>query len=438
MRLKTRFFFAFAVILSLSASFTVAIAQDAAVTKDTIIARLKALPGVSEVERLESQTFDNKYLLYVEQPVDHKKPAAGTFKQRVYLMNVSFDRPMVMVTEGYGAAGAGNPRYRGDEVSRLLNANLVVVEHRYFLESTPKNKDWQYLTAENSANDHHKVRVLLGELYKGKWIATGVSKGGQTALIYRAFFPDDVDITVPYVAPLCRGKEDGRHEIFLSDLVGTADNRLLLENFQKELLNRRVELQPKFDSLCNARNYKFNLPTDEIYDYSVLEFPFAFWQRGYPITGVPAPNSPVDQVFKYFMTVSSPDYFVNESTTTPFFVQAGRELGYYGYATKPFKSLLKIKSAKGYLDKLVVPKDGQFKFDKKLYNKLKNFVATTDKNMLFIYGEYDPWSSVMVEDPKNNNVIVLVQPKGSHSARISSMPEEMKEKAIALLTKWLN
>ena len=417
--------------------FFAAPAFAAVTSQDTIIARLQALPGVSGIEKLQSQAFDDKYLLYVEQPIDHKNPAAGTFKQRVFLMNISFDRPMVMVTEGYGAAGAGNPRYR-DEVSRLLNTNQIVVEHRYFLESTPKDKDWQYLTAENSANDHHRIRELFAQFYKGTWIATGISKGGQTALIYRAFFPDDVDITIPYVAPLCRGKEDGRHEIFLSKIVGNAQERLLLENFQKELLSRRAELQPKFDSLCTAKKYTFNLPTDEIYDYSVLEFPFAFWQWGSPISEVPAPGSPVNQVFEYFMKISSPDYFVNETSTTPFFVQAGRELGYYGYATKPFKSLLKIKSSKGYLDKLVVPQGGQFKFDKRLYDKLRKFVATTDKKMLFIYGEYDPWSSVMVTEPKNSNVIVLVQPKGSHRTRISTLPEDMKEGAISLLTGWIS
>ena len=411
-------------------------ASAAVASQDTIITRLQALPGVSGVQKLESETFDNKYLLYIEQPIDHKNPAMGTFKQRIFLMNLSFDRPMVMVTEGYGAGGAANPRYR-EEISRLLNTNILVVEHRYFLESTPDEKDWRYLTAENSANDHHRIRGLFGELYKGPWIATGISKGGQTAFIYRAFFPDDVDITVPYVAPLCRGEEDGRHEIFLSKIVGSTQERLILENFQKELLSRRAELQPKFDSLCTARKYTFNLPTDQIYDYSVLELPFAFWQWGSPISEVPSPGSPAKQVFEYFMKISSPDYFVNETPTTPFFVQAGWELGYYGYATKPFKPLLKIKSSKGYMDKLVVPIEGQFKFDKRLYNKLRKFVATTDKNMLFIYGEYDPWSSVMVKNPENNNVIVLVQPKGSHRTRISTLPEDMREKVISLLNRWV-
>ena len=431
MRLKIRFLSIVTVVAFLFVS------QSVSAFQDTIITRLQSLPGVSGVERVRSETFNDKYVLYVEQPLDHKNPASGTFKQRVYVMNVSFDHPTVLVTEGYAASGAGNPRYR-EEISRLFNTNLIFAEHRYFGESVPENKDWKYLTAENSANDHHKIRELFGNIYKGKWIATGISKGGQTALIYRAFFPEDVDITVPYVAPLCRGKEDGRHEIFLSDIVGTPEERLTLENFQKELLSRRVELQPKFDSLCAAKMYTFNLPTEHIYDYSVLEFPFAFWQWGSPLSEIPATGSSADAVFKYFMKISSPDYFVNETPTTPFFVQAGRELGYYGYATKPFKGLLKIKSSKGYMNKLVVPKAGQFKFDSKLYKKLKDFVATTDNKMLFIYGEIDPWSAVMVDDPNNENVVVLVQPNGSHRTRISTLPDDMKERAMNLLKKWLS
>lgn len=169
--------------------------------RDTLISRIEAIPGVSGVKRLESPNFNDKYVLYFQQPLDHKNPSAGSFTQRVYLMNVSFSRPTVIVTEGYGAAYASNPRYR-DELSRLFETNIVFVEHRYFLESTPKPLEWKYLTAENSAYDLHKIKKAFEQFYKGKWIATGVSKGGQTALIYRAFFPDDVDITVPYVAPL--------------------------------------------------------------------------------------------------------------------------------------------------------------------------------------------------------------------------------------------
>jgi hypothetical protein len=417
----------------LCVSFNTILAQE----KDTLMHKIASLPGISNVERLRTDEFKDKYVLRIEQPLDHNNPAVGSFKQRVFVMNIGPDKPVVIVTEGYGAAYAAMPRYR-EELSKILDANVIFVEHRYFLESTPDPVIWKYLTAENSANDLHHVTMLFKNLYKGKWIATGISKGGQTALIYRAFFPNDVDITVPYVAPLCKSREDGRHEPFISHFAGTQEQRERILDFQKRVLQKRAVLQPKFDSLCAVKAYHFNLPLPNIYDYSVLEFSFSFWQWGSPVNEIPGAQSSDNDIFKYWMKISSPDYFVNDSPTAAFFVQAARELGYYGYDTKPFKGLLTIKSAKGYLTRIFLPKGSEFKFDNTLYKKLKKFVATTDKKMMFIYGQYDPWSAVKVDEPKHDNVVVLVQPNGSHKSRISNMPEDIRNRAITILKKWLS
>lgn len=403
---------------------------------DSLMARIEKLPSVKDVKRLASKDFKDKYVLYIEQPVSHKDPSLGKFRQRVFVMHAGLDRPTVLVTEGYGASYAGNPNYR-EEISRLFNTNIIFVEHRYFLESTPENKDWKYLTAENSAFDLHNVTMIFREVYKKKWIATGISKGGQTALLYRAFFPDDVHITVPYVAPLCKGVEDGRHEPFIANFAGTPDQRAKILAFQREVLKRRATLQPMFESFCNEKRYEFNLPLEEIYDYSVLEFSFALWQWGSNTDEIPALDADDKMIFAYWMKISSPDYFVKESPTTSFFIQAAKELGYYGYDTKPFEGLLKIKSSKGYLAKLFLPQDQKFKFSKKLSKKLEKFVATTTSKMIFIYGEYDPWSAVMVNEPKSSNIVVVTDPAGSHRARISTLPEESRQRVVSLLERWL-
>ena len=403
---------------------------------DSLMARIEKLPSVKDVKRLASKDFKDKYVLYIEQPVSHKDPSLGKFRQRVFVMHAGLDRPTVLVTEGYGASYAGNPNYR-EEISRLFNTNIIFVEHRYFLESTPENKDWKYLTAENSAFDLHNVTMIFREVYKKKWIATGISKGGQTALLYRAFFPDDVHITVPYVAPLCKGVEDGRHEPFIANFAGTPDQRAKILAFQREVLKRRATLQPMFDSFCNEKRYEFNLPLEEIYDYSVLEFSFALWQWGSNTDEIPALDADDKMIFAYWMKISSPDYFVKESPTTSFFIQAAKELGYYGYDTKPFEGLLKIKNSKGYLAKLFLPQDQKFKFSKKLSKKLEKFVATTTSKMIFIYGEYDPWSAVMVNEPKSSNIVVVTDPAGSHRARISTLPEESRQRVVSLLERWL-
>lgn len=405
------------------------------VESDTLLNHLLKLQGVVGIEKLESSRFNQKYQLLIEQPLDWNNPEGEKFSQRVFLMNVDFSLPTVLVTEGYGAAYAKHPKYR-EELSTLFNTNLVVVEHRFFLESTPSKLEWRYLTAENSANDLHRVKSILSTLYQQKWIATGISKGGQTALLYTAFYPNDVDIAIPYVAPLCRGRSDGRHEPFLKR-IGTRKERAILTKFQKRVLSMRGELAPKFDSLCRANNYLFSLPTEQIYDYSVLEFPFAFWQWGSDISKIPTDSASIDQIFKYWMSISSPDYFVKESLYTPFFVQAHKELGYYGYDTKPFKPLLKIKSAEGYLTTLFIPKEAEAKFDRSLYKKLRGFVKSTPNKMLFIYGEYDPWSAVRVNEPKSGNVVVVIDPKGSHRARISTLPKELKKEVVETIEQWL-
>lgn len=361
----------------------------------------------------------------------------GSFRQRVIVSHVGFDRPTVIVTEGYGAAYALNPKYR-EELSELLDANMIFVEYRYFLESTPEPKDWQYLTAENSADDLHAVRNAFKSIYPGKWIATGISKGGQTTLLYRTFYPDDVDISVPYVAPLCYGVEDGRHEPFLRK-VSTPEDRKRIEDFQLEVLKRKAALLPRFEKYCDEKGLKFHTPVEEIYDYCVLEYSFALWQWGTPVSSIPATTASDDEIFAHLLDISNPDYFIADSPTASFFVQAARELGYYGYDTKPFKKYLSIQSSKGYLHRLMLPEElKDMPFDKTLSKKITKFLKENDPKMIFIYGQNDPWTAAGVTWLKGKkNIHVFVEPGGSHRARIGTLPDVQKQEAISLINKWL-
>lgn len=399
--------------------------------------RLSEINEISKIEKLESTEFSEKYLTYFTQKTDHQHDSASTFQQRVVVFHAGFDRPTVIVTEGYGGIYALRPGYR-EEISKLFNTNIVFVEHRYFLESTPQQCDWQYLTAKNSAEDVHAIFTALKKIYPQKWISTGISKGGQTTLIYRTFFPDDVDISVPYVAPLCYAVEDGRHEPFLKN-VSTAENRNKVENFQLEVLKRRAKLMPAFEKLCSEKNYKFTVPLCEIYDFCVLEYSFAFWQWGTDVSEIPSSNAADDEIFNHFMKISNPSYF-GETRNISFFVQAARELGYYGYDIEPFKELLKIKSSKNYLHRLFLPEDMKtMAFDTALSRNIVDFLENNDPKMIFIYGEVDPWTAAGVTwlGSEKQNVKLFVQPNGSHRTRISTLPEEMKNEAIATLKKWL-
>ena len=400
--------------------------------------RLAALPGVSGIEQLESDHYPEKYLIRVTQPVDPKNPAAGSFTQRVIIGHVGYDRPTILVTEGYGAAYALNARYQ-EELTQLLDANLVFVEYRYFLESTPTPKNWDYLTAENSAYDLHHVRQLIGELYEGKWISTGISKGGQTTMLYRAYFPDDVDFSVPYVGPLCRGVEDGRHEPFLRK-VGTRSERKRIQAFQTEVLKRKAEMLPLLEAYSEKKSLRYRIPTAEVLDYCVLEYPFALWQWGTSVSVIPPLTADSRTLFDHLMQISEASYFAEDQPNISFFVQAARELGYYGYDTKPFRKYLTIKSAKGYLNRIMLPQElvDKVEFRPALYHKIYNFLKENDPKMIFIYGEIDPWSAAMVPAFRGKkNEQIYVQPRGSHLSRIYNMPDEMKARIMRQINEWL-
>ena len=399
--------------------------------------KINAISAIKEIRPLETSEFSEKYVTYFTQPLDHRHPEKGSFRQRVIVSHIGFDRPTVIVTEGYGAAYALRSQYR-EELSKLLNANMIFVEYRYFLESTPEPKDWQYLTAENSADDLHAITTAFKNIYPGKWIATGISKGGQTTLLYRTFYPDDVDISVPYVAPLCYGVEDGRHEPFLHK-VSTPENRKIIEDFQLEALKRKATLLPRFEKYCTEKNYSFRAPIEEIYDYSVLEYSFALWQWGTPISSIPATTASDDEIFSHLLAISEPGYFTADSPNASFFVQAARELGYYGYDIQPFKQYLSIQSSEGYLHLLMLPEElKDMPFDKALSKKITKFLKKQDPKMIFIYGQNDPWTAAGVTWLKNKkNIHVFIQPNGSHLARINTLPEKEKKEVMELIKQWL-
>lgn len=403
--------------------------------------RLAVLPGVSDVEPLKSTQFPEKYVFFIQQQLDAKNPQVGNFEQRVVLCHRGFDRPTVLVTEGYDANYALREGYI-EELSKLFDTNIITVEYRYFDKSMPKPCNWDYLTVENSLYDLHRVNQTLHALYKGKWMATGISKGGQTTMFYRSYFPNDVDISVPYVAPLNRSVEDGRHEKFLQYQVSTKENRKKVLDFQLMLFKRKAQLLPMLQAYCDNKHYTFNAPMAEIFDFTVFEYAFAFWQWGENVNAIPQSGADDKTVFDYWIKMCEPDYFSQQNPYFSFDVQAAKELGYYGYYTKPFKKYLSIKTAKGYLHRLMLPKDAEnVTFSPKLYEHTVDFLTHHDPKMVYIYGDIDPWGASGIYGlpfTKNKqNLHVYMCPGGSHKTRILSFPEPTRQEIIDLIGKWL-
>ncbi len=428
MRHLRRFQFLFILLLLSAITFS----------QNTLKAFLESQPEIKSIEQLScNDFFKEKYKIMVEQPLDHTDPSKGTFLQRVIIADKGIDRPVVFITEGYNGGYSERSGYI-NELSPILNANQICMDHRYFGESMPEPLNWEYLNVRNAAADHHKIIQMMKRYYKQKWITTGISKGGQTVVYHRWLYPNDVDVSVPYVAPLNFGVEDGRHEPFIANTTGTKQSRAKVLAFQLQILKNRQKYLPLLKQYCSNNNLHPLINNNEMLDYLVLEYSFGFWQYDNSPNDIPEPDAPAKELFAHLVKVSSPMYLSSEGVNIfkSFYVQAAGELGYYGYDIKPFKKYLSIKSAKGWLNRLYLP-ELNIKYNKKTAKEVANFIQNTDAKFLFIYGGWDPWYASGFEVPAKENFLKIVKPGGSHSTRITNLPENQKKEVKETLENWL-
>lgn len=373
-----------------------------------------------------------EFTIDVMQPLDHFSKNSEQFPQRIYVKHVGFDRPVVLVTEGYGA------RDRRSELSELLNANEIRVEYRYFNTSRPDSLDWKYLTLEQAANDHHRIVEIFKKHYKGRWTNTGISKGGQSALVHRYFFPDDVDATVAYVAPLNLAEEDKRIYDFLDNKVGTKKDRERVTEFQRQLLKRRNEVIPEIKKYCDEKNLTFRKGLDHAYEFMVLELSFGFWQWGNGDTKILTKrNASPEELAKELIKSGGVGFFSDQDRVDdPFNYQAYTEMGMYGYKTEKFKDLLKFAKSDIVSNKeFVSQKLPEFKIE--IMKKMSDWILDNGNNILYIYGSFDPWYATAVETGEKTNAVKMVLEGANHGTRIRHFEGEEKEKIYTALEDWL-
>ena len=382
--------------------------------------------------------FSEAFEIFIPQPVDHLNPNNGPkFKQRLYLRHVDFNKPMIFDNEGYGTNSK-----RRTELAKILKCNEMFVEHRYFGESKPDSTiGWEYLTTAQAAADHKRIVDLFKTLYKGKWVSTGISKGGQTSIFFKYYYPNAVDVWVPYVAPLNLEREDKRILSFLNS-VGSEECREQMLEFQRSVLKNKESVIPMLKRHIEEKKYTFELGLDKTLEYTVLEYPFAFWQWGYSsCEEIPDANAEPEELFNHLKKASSFSYFdsISISTNLPFYYQAYTEIGYYGYETNDLADLLEYNNDNNYVSSIFfAPKNVELNFDENLMVNINDFIQNNGNNMLYIYGENDTWSASAIEIGTNTNSVKMVKKGGSHRTRISSFEGEEKEKIYSTLEKWLD
>lgn len=390
------------------------------------------LPNVSFTDVSRPGDLFLTYDLCVRQPLDHQHPEKGTFYQWVQLRHKGFKNPTVIETHGYQMSKGRN------EVEKILDANNIGVEYRFFGKSMPDSLQWKYLTIEQATADLHSIRQLLNEIYNGKWISTGISKGGQTTIYYKYFYPEDVELAVPYVAPMDDSQEDTRIYTFL-DTIGSPECRKKIVDFQKFLLIHEKEVVEKLKWYTKGAGLKFNYTGSigKSFEYTVLEYPFSFWQWGRSCDSIPAGES-IDKYLDELLKVTNISFFSDKDMEIygPHYYQAASQTGYYGYNIAPFRKYLKHFNSNPTA--LFPPKSATIQPSTgELNKKVQAWLKDKGNNILYIYGGIDTWSAarVLVSDQVNSKSFLI--PGANHrSARIINMPASMQKEFTQLVKTW--
>ena len=409
----------------------------------TLKDRLAALPNVESVEQIAGGKFLEKFVLNFRQlrdPIGQPYDTAS-FLQRVIVGHIDADSLVVVHTHGYNAADHKTKITVRDELSEIFNTNNIFVEHRYFGTSCPADTNWNEVTTANAAYDLHRIISSLKIIYPNKWISTGGSKDGMTSVYLSMYYPKDVDVSVPFVAPFCLTTTDPRGIRFMRS-VGTPEKRTRIRDWQLEALRRRDVLQPKLQYYADSMNMSFSVPFEMIYDYCILDYDFGVWMRGVKEDSIPLATSSDDDMYNHFLKYANPDMF---DRAHMHHVQSAKELGNYAYDLSPFRELLSepTLATENYLAPLYLPEGGNwdFTYSDTTRKRVMNFLRTTQCHLLFIYGETDAWTAFAIDDPKTfgneQHIKKYVLPDGSHFSKIKQFDEATKNEIIETIRQWL-
>ncbi|HEY5944361.1 MAG TPA: S28 family serine protease [Kofleriaceae bacterium] len=410
--------------------------DDTPKTPDEILDALRKLPNVHDVMESPTQSAGyHYYVIHFEQKVDHDDPNSATFLQEVSLLHHDeLHYPLVVHTSGYWDYYLDRPV----ELTALLGANQISIEHRYFGESKPVPADYSKLTIEQMAADQHVIVTSLRRLYEGKFLTTGGSKGGMTAVYYRRFYPDDVDGTVPYVAPISFGAPDTRYTPFL-DTVGTDACRTQVRAVATDMLaNRRAAMLSRAETQAQSNNLAYNrVPLGPAVESSIFNLEWAFWQY-FGVTqcgAVPAITTDDNVMWKFLDDISpvSDNSDARIEQFESYYYQAYNQLGYPDGGAQYLDPYLQYTDADylGALPTAQPPYDGGAAM-----LDIDQFVREQGDRLLFVYGQWDPWTGGQFELGGAKDSLLLVQAEGTHGSRISRLSDADREAAFAKLEDW--
>ena len=423
----------------------------------TVVAALKSIENVQDLKPFESIALGQAYYFNYNQLIDHSDPSKGTFKQQVVLSFVDKNAHTILHTQGYSLVGDwDNNHNRMDSIraphflwalskdygKNGFDLNCVQVEYRYHGFSLPQgdNDRFNYLSAWQQSQDLHAIVTDLKKALftgDGKWLSTGVSKNGVTTAQY-AFYDEmygwnDIDVYVPFVAPITPQEWDLRVGTYMLT-ESSKDVQADLKKAYEKLVNDQEIAEATtaaYITKYEQRN-STKVPSDSMFLYTlggVMDNLFKVQSYGDIATWkkfIPNEKSKTEDYVTFFM-LNDDDARIFRNTLgargprgplawrrDPFQVQIGIDQGnmsddYTWY----LEGKLLSDSDKAYFKNIMEEAKKSKTIDLQV-ELLKN-LETTNKKLIFVYGENDPWTGAAIPDPTNPNVKKYLVPNGTHT-----------------------
>lgn len=420
-----------------------------------VVAALESIENVEDLKPFMNVKFGQAYYFNYKQLVDHNDPSKGTFKQQVVLTFAGKEAPTILHTQGYSLTNDLDPNIIKNRLDSIgapyflwalskdngkngFDLNCVQVEYRYHGFSLPEGDAdvFTYLNAEQHSKDLHAIVTDLKKALftgDGKWLSTGVSKNGITSAQY-AYYDElygwnDIDVYVPFVAPILTQRRDLRVGNYM--LTKSSKEALpLLEKAYKKLVDSLAVAEATTAAYAKQLSAAGNkLDADSAYLSTLVQVmynlfkvqsygDFDTWKQL-----IPQENDKPETYAHFFMLDENSIEIYRQIADargplrirrSPFDVQCGIDVGNWGLDFSWFlEGKLLSDSDKQFF------KDGMEEFKKSktldLQVKVLKNLETTKKKLIFVYGENDPWTGGAIPDPTNANVKKYIVPHGTHT-----------------------
>ncbi len=398
---------------------------------------LVASPGREVVERDDTDAEGRFFELRYQVPIDHDDPGAGTFGIMMTLIHRSTDAPMVLFTTGYH-----NYFYDSEvELSRLVGGNQLSLEKRFTGASVP-DAAWTKLNAAQVAADGHAVTQALRSVYEAPWLRTGGSLGGEDAVYHHYFYPEDFAGVVSYVAPFVLGLADTRFVDHFATAVDQACQGRM-EQLQVRMLSKEREgLVAALGEQLYPEEITRVGSHDRALQTLVLELPWNVWQS-YGASACAALPEADDPEVGTAELLSILDTYVGIYAVTDLRFETFDAYAYQAF-TQLGRPAVPLAHLEGYVDPDYIdletgapPPGVPLPFDAEFLPAIHSWVATEATDIIFIYGDLDPWSAGKIDAADNPGVVSYHNPNGLHATRMTQLSGDERAAIEAEIGEWL-